>query len=136
MDFKAKNATLEEEESFSRPSKTLSKTPSKRDAPADNEYGDFDPSMMVEAEMNDYSADDEEVNIPNDDTLLPPTADGKIYCTICNGGPMQRKHLSTHMKHKHSGETFECVPCAKKFSCKAYLTNHQKSSCKERFKKL
>ena len=84
--------------------------------------------------------------------------------------------MTTHMKNKHGGQTFECLPCDKKFSCKvahlilhiyklpqdykgthvlfyldryvfinmktlifsfqAYLTSHQKSSCKERFRKL
>ena len=79
---------------------------------------------------------------------------------------LQKKHMTTHMKNKHGGQTFECVPCDKKFACKvskkyhiglnlskvkalpisqrlhnthtfqAYLTSHQKSSCKERFRKM
>merc|ERR1712129_560544 len=76
-------------------------------------------------------SDDEEVIIPND-----PLPDGKVFCTICKGGPMQKKNLTTHMSHKHGGKIYECVPCDKKFTCKAYLTNHQKSSCKERFRKM
>jgi len=98
------------------------------------EEEEFDPSDLVEADMKE--PDNEEVNIPNDDTLLNPTPDGKVFCTICKGGPMQKKHLSTHMSNKHSGKIYECVPCDKKFTCKAYLTNHQKSSCKERFRKM
>ena len=29
------------------------------------------------------------MNIAGDDVLLPPTAEGKVFCTICKGGPMQ-----------------------------------------------
>merc|ERR1719509_603746 len=95
----------------------------------EQEEEEFDPSDLVEADMQE--PDDEEVIIPND-----PLPDGKVFCTICKGGPMQKKNLTTHMSHKHSGKIYECVPCDKKFTCKAYLTNHQKSSCKERFRKM
>ena len=29
------------------------------------------------------------MNIAGDDVLLPPNAEGKVFCTICKGGPMQ-----------------------------------------------
>merc|ERR1712226_1704004 len=98
------------------------------------ECEDFDASMVVETEYSDYATGDEVQ--PTEETFLPPTADGRIYCQICKGGPMLRKSLSGHMKHKHSGDNVECKPCNKTFACKAYLTNHQKTSRKERFRKL
>ena len=124
MAAKTKNTSLEEQ--------VVNKLLEPMDTSGEEEY--FDPSSLVEAEMSEMN--DDEVNIPNDEALLKPMADGRVFCTICKGGPMQRKQMTTHMKNKHGGETFECAPCDKTFACKAYLTNHQKSSCKERFKNL
>ena len=97
------------EEAMKEKSKNAAKAgPMKEDDFEEEEEDDLDPSSLVEAEMDENYEDTlVEVNIPGkhssstfleekievkiagDDVLMPPNADGKVFCTICKGGPMQ-----------------------------------------------
>ena len=97
------------EEAMKEKSKNAAKAePVKEDDFEEEEEDDLDPSSLVEAEMDENYEDTlVEVNIPGkhsrstfleekievkiagDDVLMPPNADGKVFCTICKGGPMQ-----------------------------------------------
>ena len=98
------------EEAMKEKTKNAAKSEPMAEEEAEDDFeeddDELDPSSLVEAEMDENYEDtlvevnipgknsswtfkDVEVNIAGDDVLLPPTADGKVFCTICKGGPMQ-----------------------------------------------